>query len=125
RSGKDYRIGEIKSPPKASMMGQIYDAKMEANGRTTFGVYFRKPRARFFAGYEQVKVDLDREGECRAEQFTADAEENGQSSRVFFKTKAHEKSEEVSLLFYRTGTSDVVVSCGDKVVYEKRFKPEI
>lgn len=124
RQNQDYRITELKPPPERELAGTVYKVEKDAKGRMALGVYYKKPRNRYESGFEAVDVDLDEKGECRAEQFAVgnDASEGG---RMFFKTAAHEDDEGVKLVFYRTGTSDLVVSCGGHLVYEKRFKPEI
>jgi len=118
RQNLEYRIRSLTSPSSFVDSGVIKG--FEKNGNVyLLDVYFKKPSDRFQNGLEKIEPKLDEPGVCKGVLI------QGESSRPFFVTqdrKAEDKR--IPLLIYRQGEVQVKITCGDSVVYKKRFHPE-
>jgi hypothetical protein len=117
---KEYRIRSIKSPASFVDSGVVQSAE-EKDGVVYLDVLYKKPSERFQNGLEKISVELDEPGVCKGELI------RGNETSQFFLTKDRKAAEktETPLVFYRQGTVQVKVTCGDSVVYKKKFHPEV
>ncbi len=120
RKNREYRIRSIKSPSSFYDSGVIQAAE-EKDGVVMLDVLYKKPSDRFENGLEQIDVKLDEPGICKGEVIKGDA------ARPFFVTADRKQAEDkkIPLLFYREGAVQVKITCGDSVVYKKKFHPEV
>ncbi len=122
RSGQEYRIKKIERPPVPELNGQVFAIERSSTNVLLLSVYFREPDVRFQNGFEKISWEASEKGECRAYQTGMQTE--APERRTFFLSKNHAEDEEIQLIFYRIGESDVKVECGSSVMFHDTIEPD-